>query len=44
VLQVSKSSGEGIPLEFLALAITNLKANRGVPASMRWPSAAVSAD
>ena len=26
------------------LAITNLKANRGVPASMRWPSAAVSAD
>jgi len=24
--------------------ITNLKANRGLPASMRWPSAAVSAD
>jgi hypothetical protein len=35
---------KAFPLGFLALAITNLKANRGLSASMRWPSAAVSAD
>src|SRR5207249_9962455 len=35
VLQVSRSSGEGIPLGFLALAITNLKAKRQTGACLR---------
>jgi hypothetical protein len=30
--------------EFLGFAFANLKANRGLPAPMRWLSAAVSAD